>query len=57
MVIILTSYTIGDYRKLEYHYDYIKWLFPLHEKDLNSSADSLQKHEIEKIKSYKKALT
>ncbi len=46
----------GDYNRLEYHRGYIEWLFPLQERDLNWSAQPLQKHEIELIKNDSKAL-
>ncbi|CAF0756255.1 unnamed protein product [Adineta ricciae] len=45
-----------DYRKLEFHHGFIQWLFPLQEQGLNWSAQPLQKHEIEAIKSDPKAL-
>ena len=44
-----------DYRKLEFHHGFIQWLFPLQEQGLNWSAQPLQKHEIESIKSNPKA--
>ena len=36
---------------LEQHHGYIQWLFPIQEQGLNSHAQPLQKHEIEKLKS------
>eukprot|EP00771_Trimastix_marina_P002063 gnl/Trimastix_PCT/3173.p1 GENE.gnl/Trimastix_PCT/3173~~gnl/Trimastix_PCT/3173.p1 ORF type:complete len:290 (+),score=60.41 gnl/Trimastix_PCT/3173:36-905(+) len=41
----------GDYRHLEWNHSYIQWIFPIREHGVNFSAQPLQLHEADKIKS------
>lgn len=40
----------GDYKKLENHHGYIQWLFPTRDCSYNKDCQSLQLHEVDKIK-------